>query len=282
MKFSKRFLVGSVIMILALAVIVSGCSKPAAEPASSKTENQPAAESTWDRIKKEGKFVVGLDDAFAPFGFRNDKNELVGFDIDLGEALAKRLGIKIEWQPAEWSGVVMSLKTKKFDAIWSGMSITEERKAEVNFTTPYIGSAQAIVVLADNTDIKGKDDLTGKIVGTQLGSTGEVACKKLEGLKDLKTYDVYTEALNDLKTGRLNAVVTDDITARYYFQQQPDAFEILDDILSYEPMGIAIRKEDTELLEVINKEIQSMIEDGTYKTISEKWFAEDMSQFLNN
>ena len=135
---------------------------------------------------------------------------------------------------------------------------------------------------SDNTDIKGKEDLTGKVVGTQLGSTGEVACNKLEGLKDLKTYDIYTEALNDLKTGRLNAVVTDDITARYYFQQQPGTFKILDDILSYEPMGIAIRKEDTTLLDVLNKEIQSMIEDGTYKTISEKWFGEDMSQFLNN
>ncbi|NLG86148.1 MAG: amino acid ABC transporter substrate-binding protein [Firmicutes bacterium] len=279
MKFSKLFVVSSVAFILALALVVTGCSK---EPTSSASQNGPVAEDTWERIQKDGKMVVGLDDTFAPFGFRNDKNELVGFDIDLGEALAKRLGIKIEWQPAEWSGVVMSLKTGKFDAIWSGMSITPEREAEVNFTTPYIGSAQVIVVLSDNTEIKGKDDLAGKVIGTQLGSTGEVACKKLQGLKELKTYDVYTEALNDLKTGRLNAVVTDDITARYYFQQQPGTFKILDDILSYEPMGIAIRKEDATLLDVLNKEIQSMIEDGTYKAISEKWFGEDMSQFLNN
>lgn len=279
MKFSKLFVVSSVAFILALALVVTGCSK---EPTSSASQNGPVAEDTWERIQKDGKMVVGLDDTFAPFGFRNDKNELVGFDIDLGEALAKRLGIKIEWQPAEWSGVVMSLKTGKFDAIWSGMSITPEREAEVNFTTPYIGSAQVIVVLSDNTEIKGKDDLAGKVIGTQLGSTGEVACKKLQGLKELKTYDVYTEALNDLKTGRLNAVVTDDITARYYFQQQPGTFKILDDILSYEPMGIAVRKEDATLLDVLNKEIQSMIEDGTYKAISEKWFGEDMSQFLNN
>jgi polar amino acid transport system substrate-binding protein len=279
MKFSKLFVVSSVAFILALALVVTGCSK---EPTSSASQNGPVAEDTWERIQKDGKMVVGLDDTFAPFGFRNDKNELVGFDIDLGEALAKRLGIKIEWQPAEWSGVVMSLKTGKFDAIWSGMSITPEREAEVNFTTPYIGSAQVIVVLSDNTEIKGKDDLAGKVIGTQLGSTGEVACKKLQGLKELKTYDVYTEALNDLKTGRLNAVVTDDITARYYFQQQPGTFKILDDILSYEPMGIAVRKEDATLLDVLNKEIQGMIEDGTYKAISEKWFGEDMSQFLNN
>lgn len=282
MNFRKQLSAIFVVSFLVLVLMVTGCSNPAPNQNDSEPKNQPAAEDSWDRIKQEGKFVVGLDDAFAPFGFRNDKNELVGFDIDLGEALAERLGVEIEWQPAEWSGVVMSLKTGKFDAIWSGMSITPEREAEVNFTAPYIGSAQVIVVLTDNNDIKGKEDLAGKVVGTQLGSTGEVACNKLEGLKDLKTYDIYTEALNDLKTGRLNAVVTDDVTARYYFQQQPGTFKILDDILSYEPMGIAVRKEDTTLLEVLNQEIESMIEDGTYKTVSEKWFGEDMSQFLDD
>ncbi|MGI6128496.1 MAG: amino acid ABC transporter substrate-binding protein [bacterium] len=282
MSFSKHFIVVSILM-LALALVVTGCSQPAPQQDSNEAGSveAPSEPLSWDRIKEKGKIVVGLDDAFPPFGFRNDKNELIGFDIDLGNALAKKLGVEIEWQPAEWSGIIMSLKTKKFDAIWSGMSVTPEREKEVNFTTPYIGSAQVIILASDNGDIEGPEDLEGKIVGTQLGSTGEVACGKLQGLKELKTFDVFTEAINDLTTGRLDAVVIDDITARYYLQQQPDAFKILEDILSYEPMAIAVRKEDAALQGVLNEVINNMVRDGTYKAISEEWFGEDMSQYLD-
>lgn len=284
MGFSNKILAVFLLIAVALTAALAGCSKP--EPAKPEApqagqQQQPApAEDALARVKAAGKLVAGLDDAFPPFGFRDEKNNLVGFDIDLGNALAERLGIKIEWQPTEWSGVIMSLKSKKFDVIWSGMSITPEREKEVNFTKPYIGSAQIIIVKTSNKDINSKDNLKGKVVGTQLGSTGETAAKKLEGLKELKTFDVFTEAINDLNIGRLDAVVIDDVTARYYLQKQPGAFRILDDILSYEPMGIATRKEDTTLLDALNKELQAMIADGTYAKISEKWFGEDMSKNL--
>ena len=282
MKFIKNTTITAVILALVLTMLVTGCSPPAPDADPDQAANGSVEKSTLDLAKEAGKLVVGLDDAFPPFGFRNDKNELVGFDIDLGEALAEKLGLKIEWQPSEWSGIIPSLKTKKFDAIWSGMSVTEKRLEEVNFTTPYIGSAQVIILATDNDEIKSREDLAGKVVGTQLGSTGEVACEReLVDLKDLKTFDVFTEAINDLKTGRLNAVVIDDITARYYLKQQPDVFKVLDDILSYEPMAIAVRKEDADLLEALNKAIESMVDDGTYKAISEQWFGEDMSKYLN-
>lgn len=280
MKFGKKRL--ALLLLLTLlftAVVAAGCSK--SEPAQKEqSQQQPAEEDSLTRVLAAGKLVAGLDDAFPPFGFRNEKNELVGFDIDLGNALAERLGVKIEWQPTDWSGVIMSLKAKKFDVIWSGMSITEERKKEVNFTIPYIGSAQVIIIRTDNNEINSKEDLAGKVVGSQLGSTGEEAAKKVEGLKELKTYDTFTEAINDLNIGRLDAVVIDDVTARYYLTQQPGAFRILDDILSYEPMGIAVRKEDTSLLEALNRELQAMMEDGTYAEISKRWFGYDMSKQL--
>jgi polar amino acid transport system substrate-binding protein len=175
----------------------------------------------------------------------------------------------------------MSLKSKKFDVIWSGMSITEERKKEINFSMPYIGSAQVIIVKSDNKTINGREDLAGKVVGTQLGSTGEEAAKReLKGLKELKTFDVFTEAINDLNIGRLDAVIIDDVTANYYLKTKPGAFRIVDDVLSYEPMGIGVRKEDVTLLEAINKELKAMIEDGTYAKISERWFGTDMSKHL--
>ncbi|MGI6605280.1 MAG: amino acid ABC transporter substrate-binding protein [Firmicutes bacterium] len=285
MKLRRLTVALLLLALVVTSVLASGCSQPQPqqpEPAGEDPAQkaQAPADDSWERVKAAGKLVAGLDDAFAPFGFRDDKNNIVGFDIDLGNKMAERLGIKMEWQPAQWSGIVMSLKTKKFDVIWSGMSITPERAAEVNFTDPYIGAAQIIITKADNKDINSKEDLAGKVVGTQLGSTGEVAAKKVEGLKELKAFDIFPDAINDLNTGRLDAVVIDDITARYYLQEKPGAFRILDDILSYEPMGIAVRKEDTSLLETINNEIKAMIADGTYAEISEKWFGEDMSKNL--
>ncbi|MDI3538753.1 MAG: polar amino acid transport system substrate-binding protein, partial [Bacillota bacterium] len=261
MNFAKKVTAALLASLMVAALLLAGCTKqepakPADAPAQENASEGQAADDSLARVKAAGKLVAGLDDAFPPFGFRNEKNELVGFDIDLGNELAKRLGVKMEWQPTEWSSVIMSLKSKKFDVIWSGMSITEERKKEINFSMPYIGSAQVIIVKSDNKTINGREDLAGKVVGTQLGSTGEEAAKReLKGVKELKTFDAFTEAINDLNIGRLDAVIIDDVTANYYLKTKPGAFRIVDDVLSYEPMGIGVRKEDVTLLEAINKEL---------------------------
>lgn len=287
MSFGKKAATALLLVfLLAAALGAAGCSKPEpAQPAAGQGQGPegqaPAAQDALARVKAAGKLVAGLDDAFPPFGFRNEKNELVGFDIDLGNELAQRLGVKMEWQPTEWSGVIPSLKSKKFDVIWSGMSITEERKKEINFSIPYVAGAQIIITKSDNKSINGRADLAGKVVGTQLGSTGEEAAKReLKNVKELKTFDAFTEAINDLNIGRLDAVVIDDVTANYYLKTQPGAFRIVDDVLSYEPTGIGIRKEDTTLLDAINKELKAMIADGTYAKISERWFGTDMSKHL--
>lgn len=286
MNFAKKVAAALLAFLMIASLVLAGCAKqeaakPEEAPAQENAPKGEAADDSLARVKAAGKLVAGLDDAFPPFGFRNEKNELVGFDIDLGNELAKRLGVKMEWQPTEWSSVIMSLKSKKFDVIWSGMSITEERKKEINFSIPYIAAAQVIIVKSDNKTINGREDLVGKVVGTQLGSTGEEAARReLKGLKELKTFDVFTEAINDLNIGRLDAVVIDDVTANYYLKTKPGAFRIVDDVLSYEPMGIGVRKEDVTLLEAINKELKAMIEDGTYAKISERWFGTDMSKHL--
>jgi len=287
MSFGKKAATALLLVfLLAAALGAAGCSKPEpAQPAAGQGQapegQAPPAQDALARVKAAGKLVAGLDDAFPPFGFRNEKNELVGFDIDLGNELAQRLGVKMEWQPTEWSGVIPSLKSKKFDVIWSGMSITEERKKEINFSIPYVAGAQIIITKSDNKSINGRADLAGKVVGTQLGSTGEEAAKReLKNVKELKTFDAFTEAINDLNIGRLDAVVIDDVTANYYLKTQPGAFRIVDDVLSYEPTGIGIRKEDTTLLDAINKELKAMIADGTYAKISERWFGTDMSKHL--
>ena len=259
----KSMLTVSLMVVMAL-VYATGCF---------------AADGSWNQVKKSGKLVIGIDDAFPPMEFRNEKNELVGFDIDASKELGKRLGIKVEHVPTAWKGVIMSLKTKKFDIIWSGMSITPEREKEISFTKPYIMEKQVIVVKAGNKKIKGLKDLgAATVVGVQLGSTSEEALAKLnKKFKEIKKYDTNTTAFMDLKIGRIDALAVDELVGRYYLSQKPGEYAVLKESLLSEPIGIGLRKEDAALKARIQKTLDGMFKDGTMKKISIKWFGDDIT-----
>ena len=240
-----------------------------------------ATDNSFNRVKSSGKLVIGIDDAFPPLEFRNDKNELVGFDIDASRELGRRLGLKVEHVPTAWDGVVMALKVKKFDCIWSGMSITPEREKEIAFTKPYIMEKQVIVVKAGNKRIKSLKDLTAATtVGVQLGSTSEEALKSLKKtFKETKRYDKNTSAFLDLKIGRIDALAVDELVARYYLSQKPGEFVVLKDAMLSEPIGIGLRKEDVALKNKIQATLNQMYKDGTMRKISIKWFGEDITKW---
>ncbi|HNR51584.1 MAG: Cystine-binding periplasmic protein precursor [Deltaproteobacteria bacterium ADurb.BinA179] len=240
-----------------------------------------AADDSWERVKAAGKLVIGIDDAFPPMEFRNEQNELVGFDIDASRELGKRLGIEIVHVPTAWKGVIMSLKTKKFDIIWSGMSITEERMKEIAFTKPYIMEKQIMVVKGDNQTIKSVKDLGNKhVAGVQLGSTSEEAMKKLgTEFKEVKRYDNNTSAFMDLKIGRIDVLAVDELVGRYYLSQRPGEYRVLPEPLTSEPIGIGIRQEDVALKDMIQKTLDEMFADGTMKKISIKWFGDDITSW---
>ncbi len=238
-----------------------------------------ADDNSWEQIKAAGKLVIGIDDAFPPMEFRNEKDELVGFDIDASRELGKRLGIEIVHQPTAWKGVIMSLKTKKFDIIWSGMSITAEREQEISFTKPYIMEKQIMVVKAGNEKVKSVNDLgEGSVVGVQLGSTSEEALQSLnKKFKEIKRYDKNTSAFMDLKIGRIDGLAVDELVGRYYLSQRPGEYSVLPEPLTSEPIGIGIRKEDVALKDMIQKTLDEMFADGTMKQISIKWFGDDIT-----
>jgi polar amino acid transport system substrate-binding protein len=240
-----------------------------------------AKDASWDNVKKAGKIVIGIDDAFPPMEFRTEKNELVGFDIDASKEVAKRLGIKVEHLPTVWDTVILSLKAKKFDVVWSGMSITPEREKEIAFTKPYIMEKQVVVVKKGNKAIKDVKDITeASKMGVQSGSTSEDALKKMnKQFKEVKKYDKNTEALMDLKIGRIDALVVDELVARYEISQSPNVFYVLPTALASEPIGIGLRKEDVALKNKIQKALDSMFKDGTMKKISIKWFGDDITSW---
>lgn len=227
------------------------------------------------------KIVIGLDDNFPPMGFRDEKNELVGFDIDLAKEAAKRLNMEVEFKPIDWNSKEVELNSKKIDAIWNGLTITEERKEKIGFTNPYLENKQIIVVPA-NSQIKSKKDLAGKVVGAQEGSSSVDAVNKDQATlnsfknKQLKLYPDNVTALLDVKAGRLEALVVDEIVGRYYVNKEPNSYVILEENFGTEDYGVGLRKDDTELKGKLQKALDDMKKDGTSATISKKWFGEDI------
>lgn len=237
-----------------------------------------AGDDSWARVKKEGKLVIGLDDSFPPMGYRQADGSLVGFDVDAATELAKRLGIKIEWQPTAWDGVIHSLNAKKFDCIWNGMTITPDRAKEVAFTKPYIMDGQIAIVNFQEKRFKGLKDLKGYKAGTQKGSSGVEAVKKLATAPtELKEYEDYPKALLDLEAGRIDVVVVDNVTGRDMIAKRPGKFRILPGMISKEPFGVAFRKADVALRGKVQQTLDKMVKDGAMAKISRKWFAEDIT-----
>jgi len=263
----KKF---AAIALVAAGALLAACSKqepaaPAAAPAPT-----PAAVT---------KIVVGLDDNFPPMGFRDEKNALVGFDIDMAKEATKRLGLEVEFKPIDWSAKEAELSGKRVDALWNGLTITEERKQNIAFTAPYMENHQIIVVAAGSA-IQAKAGLAGKTVGAQDGSSAVDAIKKedavFKSFKDFKTFGDNVTALMDLSTGRLEAVVVDEVVGRYYVAKKPDQYKVLDDNFGTEEYGVGVRKDDTELLGKLDKALGEMKADGAAAKISEQWFGKNI------
>lgn len=237
-----------------------------------------AGDGSLKRVKSQGTLTIGLDDAFPPMGYRNDKGELIGFDIDAAEEVGKRLGIKIKWQPTAWDGVIHSLNSKKFDCIWNGMTITEERAKAVAFTKPYKMDGQVAVVRFGEKKFKKLADLKGAKVGVQKGSSAVEAVKKLPAAPaEVREYEDNPKALLDLESKRLDTVVIDDATGRHFIAQRPGKFQVVPGYITKEPFGVAFRKEDVELREAVQKTLDQMVKDGTMGKISKKWFGADIT-----
>ncbi|KYH34280.1 cystine-binding periplasmic protein precursor [Clostridium tepidiprofundi DSM 19306] len=251
-------------------VMLSGCG-------TSKTKSPK--DDSLSRIKEKGKIIVGLDDNFPPMGFRDKNNEIAGFDIDLAKEAAKRMGLNVEFKPVEWDGIILSLKNKDIDVIWNGLTITDKRKEAIGFTDAYLKNKQIIVVLS-GSDIKTKKDLGGKIVGVQMGSSSEEALESdketLKTLKQVRKYSNNTEALLDLKSGRLQAVVVDEVVGRYYISKMPNVYKILKEDFGAEEYGVGFRKEDKSFGQALDEALKAIKQDGTAEKLSKKWFGESI------
>ena len=277
----KKFILGLFVVLLCLSLVFTGCAKKPEAPQTPAPQSQTPADDSWNRVKKDGKIVAGLDDAYPPMGYRNDKGELIGFDIDMGKEISKRIGVEIVWQPAVWDTIIPSITAKKFDIIISGMNITEERLKEVNFAGPYGKAGQALIVKTGNTAITSLKDVKPDKLGTQSGSTG-YDYAKANGFADdkMKLYKEFPLAFKDLEIGRIDAVLVDAFNVKAFLDKMPGVFKTAGEVMGDDAVGIAVRKEDKALMEELNKAIAAMVKDGTLKALSEKWCGMDITAGL--
>ena len=249
---------------------------PTEDVISDVTKNDELYAMLPDSVKESGKLVNGLDDAYPPMSYRADDNTLIGWDVDYGNAIAKKLGIEIEWTPADFAGIITGVQTKKYDIALSALTITDERAEMVDFSDDYFYSGATVIIREDSVgDIQSIKDLEGKTVAVQLGSSSETKIADLDYIEDVKTYSTITDELLDLKNGRVDAVV-EGLPVAMYYSAQTDGIMAVETIDSY-PYGVAFNKdEDGQALRAAwNAAMQELKEDGTLDKITQKWFGAD-------
>ena len=284
----KRFVSAALAAVMALSMTACGSSNSAAETTAADTEaaESQAEETTAEEAKTTdgGTLIVGFDQDFPPMGFVGDDGEYTGFDLELAQEVAKRLGLEYKAQPIAWDSKDMELESGNIDCIWNGFTMTG-REDDYTWTEPYMANQQVFVV-ANDSDINSQADLAGKIVEVQADSSAEAALKEAPELtatfKELLTTADYNTAFMDLEQGAVDAIAMDVIVAGYQIQQRNADFKILDDSLSEEEYGVGFKKGNTELRDKVQSTLEEMAEDGTLQEVSEKWFSKDVTTSANS
>jgi polar amino acid transport system substrate-binding protein len=252
------------ISIAALVLILSACG--------SKEGTEKSAKAEGLKLVKEGSLTFSMTGMYPPLNFKKD-GKLTGFDVEVGTEIAKRIGLKANPVTNPWETIIQGLKADKYDAIIGSMTATPERDKQVDFTNPYYLSGAQIFV-AENSDLKAKEDLKGKKIGVIQASTWK---DMAEGLSDtVQEYPTDVNALQDLALGRLDAVITDKIVGVNAKNEKGLKIKAIGELLNEDRVSVAVKEGNKELVDKINKAIQDMRDDGTYDKISKKWFNENL------
>lgn len=236
-----------------------------------------AAQSNLEQIKSTGTLRIGTEGTYAPFTYHDGSGALVGFDVEIGQEIAKRLGVEARFLEGKWDGLIAGLDADRYDAVINQVGITEERKKKYDFSEPYIASKAVLIVKADNDDIKAFVDLKGKKSAQSLTSNfGKLAEKN--GAELVGT-DGFDQSIQLVLQGRADATINDSLSFYDFKKHKPDApVKIAAQEENADYSGIIIRKNQPELLAAINEALAGIKSDGTYKQIADKYFGQDVSQ----
>jgi len=261
------------VMAAAGVLGLTGCSD---KTAASSTAG-PAPLNKLDSIQKSGKLVVALEGAWQPWSYHDSSDTLVGYDVEVSRAIAEKLGVEPEYVESDWDSLFAGLDAGRYDMVCNGVEVTEERAKTYDFTTPYGYIHTALAVRKDNEDIHSFEDLKGKTTANSLASTymelAESYGATVQGI------DTLEETIQLLTAGRIDATLNADVSFYDYLNVHPEAdFKLVAQTAEASHVAIPVLKsEDTAYLDALNTAIEALRADGTLKTLSEKYFGQDIS-----
>ncbi|MBR6429018.1 MAG: amino acid ABC transporter substrate-binding protein [Clostridia bacterium] len=253
------------LVVLMGAVLLSGCTKGGGD--------------LLAEVKKKGKLTIAMEGTWAPWTYHDESGELVGFDVEVGKAIAERLGVEAEFIEGEWDGLFAGMDSRRYDLVINGVDITDERKEKYDFSEPYAFIRTVLIVRGDNEDIKSFEDLSGKTTANSIGSTymelAEQYGAKVEGV------DSLAETMQMVISGRVDATLNAEVSVADYLKEHPDA-DIKQVAATEEANHVAIpmrKGAETETLrKAIDEALASMHEDGTLSALSMKYFGVDITK----
>ena len=271
MKTMKKSLL-LMIATLMLVMAVAGCGGAPAKT-ESKPEAKPAAASRIEQIKKNGKLILATGN-YRPFEYHDEKtNKIIGYDIDVAEAVAKKIGVPLEVKELQFTGLIPTLQNGQADLVIAAMYITPARREVVDFAEPYMDTGMVVAVRKDDTTIKGPNDLNGKVVGVKTGATSEKVAQELneKGAKiTIKSYKETVDYLLDLQNGRLDAAINDLLNQLEYNKANPNV-KIVGEPFTKAQLGIAVKKGDKELVDLVNTVLKELKQSGEADILYKKW-----------
>ncbi|MDG0872485.1 amino acid ABC transporter substrate-binding protein [Paenibacillus thiaminolyticus] len=269
------------ILLLALAAMMlaaCGSQSEGAKPESGQGAAASAeAGGLLEEIKASGKLRIGTEGTYPPFTFHDDSGKLTGFDVEIAEEVAKRLGVTPEFTEAKWDGMFAGLDAKRFDIVVNQVAINDDRKQKYDFSEPYSVSKAVLIVHEDNQEVKAFADLQGKKAGQSL--TSNLTELARENGADIVQTDGFNQAIELLVSKRIDVTVNDGLSFLDFKKHRPDAkVKVVAEHANASRSGILLRKGNPELADAVNKALADMQADGTYLNISQKYFNADISK----
>jgi polar amino acid transport system substrate-binding protein len=231
--------------------------------------------STLNQVVQKGQLRVCLEPGYVPFEMRDKHGRIIGFDVDIARKMARDMGVKLKLVPTAWDGIIPALITGKCDIIISGMTITQKRNLKVAFSNPYFFVGQTLLVNKKHSNVKSYKDLDkpGIVITTKLGTTGEIAARKLFKHAKIKTFDSESAAVQEVLNNRADAFIYDKPYNELFMAGKGKGKLIfLKQDLTYEPLGFAINHGDPDFLNWLNNFLRQIKHDGTYEKFYNRWF----------
>ncbi|MBR2284407.1 MAG: amino acid ABC transporter substrate-binding protein [Ruminococcus sp.] len=251
---------------------------PAPETGSSSADTAGTEDDSLQLVLDKGQLILGLDASFPPMGFTDESNEIIGFDIDVAQEVCDRMGVELVKQPINWDTKEQDLNVGRIDCIWNGMSINASRQEQMNLSDPYMKN-EMIFVVPGGSEIKSMDDLSGKTIGVQSGSTAQEILEGWDKFSEIteSPLEDNVEALRQMELGFSDAVFLDSVVANYFITSNDKDYIVLDGNLEAEEYAIGFRKEDQALRDKVQETLSGMKADGKLGEISTKWFGSDVT-----